>query len=49
MLPGYISGFYSYDECHIDLYQLSVFAKAQVVLAEAQGIDLKVNHIVSFG
>lgn len=26
MLPGYISGFYSFDECHIDLARLVTFA-----------------------
>jgi selenide, water dikinase len=42
MLPGYISGFYTYDECHIDLARLSSWASARLVHAEAAGLDLKV-------
>lgn len=40
MLPGYISGFYSFDECHIDLSRLSQFAQARLIHAEACGVDL---------
>ena len=43
MLPGYISGFYSYDDCHIDLAGLASFAKARVIHQEASGIDAKVG------
>ena len=31
MLPGHIAGFYSYDECHIDLQRLANFAQAQMI------------------
>ena len=39
MLPGFISGLYSYDECHIDLARLASFAKARLISAEATRID----------
>ncbi|MGH8820159.1 MAG: FAD-dependent oxidoreductase, partial [Rhodoferax sp.] len=39
MLPGYIAGHYSYDEVHIDLDRLCVFAGARMIRAEAVGID----------
>ena len=43
MLPGYVSGFYSYDDCHIDLERLARFANARLIHAEARGIDLQVG------
>lgn len=43
MLPGFVSGFYSYDDCHIDLTQLSRYARASLVQAEATGIDIQVR------
>lgn len=44
MLPGYVSGFYTHDECHIDLAQLSTFAQARLVHATAEGVDIKVRQ-----
>ena len=49
MLPGYISGFYNYDEVHIDLSRLARFAGARLVHAEARGLDLAVSWIVGDG
>lgn len=43
MLPGYVSGFYGYDDCHIDLGRLAAFARARLVQAEATGIDTQVR------
>ena len=45
MLPGHIAGFYSHDECHIDLRKLANFAQAQLYIDQAVGLDLK-NHQV---
>lgn len=45
MLPGYVSGFYSYEECHIDLTSLAQYAKAEFVGDRAIGLDLN-NHQV---
>ncbi len=45
MLPGHIAGFYSHDQCHIDLRKLANFAQAQLYMDRAVGLDLK-NHQV---
>ena len=39
MLPGHIAGFYTREECHIDLAILGRFANATLVHAEAVGVD----------
>ena len=39
MLPGYISGLYSYEESHIDLRKLANFAGAQFVKAKVIKFD----------
>ncbi len=39
MLPGYVAGHYGYDDVHIDLSRLSVFAGARFIRAEVTGID----------
>lgn len=39
MLPGYVSGHYSYDDVHIDLARLAVFADARLYRDEVIGID----------
>ena len=45
MLPGYVSGHYSYDDAHIDLGRLAVFAGARLYRDEVIGID-RVNSKV---
>ncbi|HAX80121.1 MAG TPA: FAD-dependent oxidoreductase [Cyanobacteria bacterium UBA11372] len=45
MLPGYVAGFYSYEECHIDLISLTQYAKAKMICDRAIGLDLN-NHLV---
>eukprot|EP00941_MAST-03F_sp_MAST-3F-sp1_P001983 g1983.t1 len=39
MLPGYVAGMYTTEECHIDLGRLAAFANVRLVHAEAIGID----------
>lgn len=39
MLPGYVAGHYDYDEVHIDLSRLAVFAGARLYRDEVIGID----------
>ncbi|HCF27195.1 MAG TPA: selenide, water dikinase SelD [Cyanobacteria bacterium UBA11049] len=40
MLPGHIAGFYTHDECHIDLRSLASFASAQIYIDRVTGLDL---------
>lgn len=44
MLPGHISGFYTYDECHVDLSLLATFAKARLIVAAATDINWEVRQ-----
>jgi selenide, water dikinase len=46
MLPGYIAGLYTYDECHIDLRPLANFAQAQLIVDKAIGLDLVNNRVL---
>lgn len=45
MLPGYVSGFYSYDDCHIDLAVLATYSNARLIHAEATGIDIAAKQV----
>jgi selenide, water dikinase len=40
MLPGHIAGFYTHDECHINLRSLAQFAQAQLYIDSVVGLDL---------
>ena len=46
MLPGHMAGFYTRDECHIDLRKLANFAQAQLYIDCVNDIDLKNNRII---
>jgi len=46
MLPGYVAGFYTHDECHIDLRTLAQFAQAQLYIDRAIGLDLENNKVL---
>src|SRR4051812_16900884 len=39
MIPGFVAGRYSFDECHIDLVALAARTGARFVEAEAIGLD----------
>ena len=39
MLPGYVAGHYSFDECHIDLGRLAALAGARLVRDAVVGLD----------
>lgn len=39
MLPGYVAGHYSFDECHIDLGRLAALAGARLVRDAVIGLD----------
>ncbi|MGI8500914.1 MAG: selenide, water dikinase SelD [Hassallia sp.] len=45
MLPGHIAGFYSHDECHIDLRGLAQLAQAELYIDKVVGLDLKNNKV----
>lgn len=45
MLPGYVAGHYDYDDVHIDLSRLAVFAGARLYRDEVIGLD-RANHKV---
>ena len=46
MLPGHVAGFYSYDDCHIDLRQLANFAGARLFLDRVVGLDLAAKRVL---
>ncbi|WP_414621077.1 selenide, water dikinase SelD [Calothrix sp. CCY 0018] len=46
MLPGHIAGFYTHDECHIDLRKLASFAQAQLYIDKVNDIDLENNRVI---
>lgn len=39
MIPGFVAGQYSFDECHIDLARLSAWSGTRLIQAEAIGLD----------
>ncbi|WP_421657049.1 selenide, water dikinase SelD [Leptothermofonsia sp. ETS-13] len=46
MLPGHVAGFYSHEECHIDLRPLCQFARAQLYIDSAIGLDLENKRVL---
>lgn len=46
MLPGYVAGHYTFDDVHIDLSRLAVFAGARFVCAEVVGLDRATRKVV---
>ncbi|KAK9902254.1 hypothetical protein WJX75_009733 [Coccomyxa subellipsoidea] len=48
MLPGFVSGFYTHDECHVDLNKLARYAGAALILETAIGLDLQ-KQLVKLG
>lgn len=49
MLPGYVAGHYTYDDCHIDLCPLAGFAGARLIHCSASGIDLEAKRVLLEG
>jgi selenide, water dikinase len=45
MLPGHLSGIYSFQDCHIDLRALANFTGAKLIVDEAIGLDLEKNRV----
>ena len=46
MLPGHIAGFYTRDECHIDLRKLASFAQVRLYIDSVTDIDLQNNLVI---
>jgi selenide,water dikinase len=50
MLPGFVAGRYSFDDCHIDLAALCARTGARLVHAQADGLDLQRRQVpATFG
>lgn len=49
MLPGYVAGHYTLDECHIDLAPLARFAGARLIHADAIGLDRDRRQVILAG
>jgi selenide,water dikinase len=45
MLPGFVAGRYSFDDCHIDLAALCARTGARLVHAQADGLDLQRRQV----
>lgn len=45
MLPGFLAGHYSFDECHVDLQRLCRFAAARFYHTPVTGIDTEARQI----
>ncbi len=46
MLPGFVAGFYDYEETHIDLRRLAYFAGANFLRDKVVGLDLEKKQVI---
>ena len=46
MLPGYVAGFYTYQETHINLPNLATISGARLILDQAIALDLNKNQVI---
>jgi selenide,water dikinase len=46
MLPGHVAGFYTHEECHIDLRRLAQFAQVQFYRDRVVGLDLVNKKVI---
>ena len=49
MLPGFVAGHYTLDQCHIDLVWLSRLAGARLIHGEATGLDRAARRVLING
>ena len=45
MLPGYLAGHYTFDDCHVDLAPLALAAGARLYQSRAVGLDLSSGRV----
>lgn len=45
MLPGYIAGYYSFEECHINLIRLAAAANIDILIAKVVGLDVDKQQV----
>ena len=45
MLPGFVAGHYTYDQCHIDVVRLAAWAGARVIQGTVTGIDRAARRV----
>lgn len=46
MLPGHVAGYYSVDDCHIDMRPLAQFAKTRLLIDRVIGLDLDRQQVL---
>lgn len=46
MLPGFLAGHYSLEECHVDLVPLSLAAGSRLYQSNVTGLDLENNRVI---
>ena len=46
MLPGHVAGYYSVDDCHIDMRPLTQFANTRLFVDRAIGLDLDRQAVI---
>lgn len=46
MLPGHIAGFYSFQECHIDLCKLAAAANIDILIAKVLELDASNQQVI---
>ncbi len=39
MIPGFVAGYYAFEECHIDLARVAAWTGTRLIQAEATGLD----------
>ncbi len=45
MVPGFVAGHYTYDQCHIDVVRLAAWAGARVIHGTVTGIDRHARRV----
>ena len=49
MLPGFVAGHYTYDQCHIDLVRLAAWAGARLIHGEVTAVDRLTRRVAIAG